>query len=106
MTEYHDKPARARKRVGEPAQVYLTEADQARLDRLTTQLGASKSDVLRRGLEALELQHLHPAAHPALRLIGLVDDVDARCDGDVARDHDVILAQDETRSWGSPSDGA
>lgn len=105
MTEYHDKP-RPRKRVGEPAQVYLTEADQARLERLTEQLGASKSDVLRRGLEALELQHLHPAAHPALRVIGLVDDVAGPDAIDVAREHDRVLAQDEVQSWQAQGDGA
>jgi hypothetical protein len=41
-------------RVAEPVQVYLETSDRARLDRLTTRLGATKSDVLRRGLEALE----------------------------------------------------
>ncbi len=42
------------KRVGEPAQVYLTDADRERLDRLAAALDTTKSDVLRRGLEALE----------------------------------------------------
>jgi hypothetical protein len=105
MTTYHDSQ-RPRKRVGEPAQVYLTEADQARLERLTVQLGASKSDVLRRGLEALELQHMSPAAHPALRLIGLVDDVDESSAIDPARDHDRVLADNEVLSWRTQSDGA
>lgn len=112
MTGYHDT-TRPRKRVGEPAQVYLTESDQARLERLMAQLGASKSDVLRRGLEALELQHLEPSAHPALRLIGLAEGVaepdDAHAESsyeDVARDHDRALADDEERSWQAQSDGA
>ncbi|MCA2994912.1 hypothetical protein [Gemmatimonas sp.] len=105
MTDYHDTP-RPRKRAGEPAQVYLTEADQARLERLTEQLGASKSEVLRRGLEALELQHMSPVAHPALRLVGLVHDIEPCGEVDVARAHDQVLADDEARSWQSQSDGA
>lgn len=105
MTEYHDKP-RKPKRVGEPAQVYLTDTDHARLERLTEQLGASKSDVLRRGLEALELQHLEPSAHPALRLIGLVDDAAGSDAIDIAREHDRVLADDEVQSWQAQSDGA
>jgi hypothetical protein len=40
--------------VGEPVQVYLADPDRERLERLATRLGATKSDVLRRGLEALE----------------------------------------------------
>ena len=105
MTQYNDK-SRPRKRVGEPAQVYLTEADQARLERLAAQLGASKSDVLRRGLEALELQHMSPAAHPALRLIGLVDNVQEAEAIDVARAHDQVLAVDEEAAWRTQYDGA
>lgn len=104
MTDDHDTPRRA-KRVGEPAQVYLTDADQARLERLTAQLGASKSDVLRRGLEALELQHMEPTAHPALRLIGLVNDGAEPEAVDAAREHDRLLAQSEETSWRAQSDG-
>lgn len=57
---YHDfmkrdnEKRRRAPRVAEPVQVYLETSDRARLDRLTTRLGATKSDVLRRGLEALE----------------------------------------------------
>jgi Arc/MetJ-type ribon-helix-helix transcriptional regulator len=104
MTDNHDK-SRAPKRVGEPAQVYLTEADRTRLEQLVTQLGLSKSDVLRRGLEALELQHLDPAAHPALRLIGLVERESGSTDLDVAREHDRALADDEETSWRSDPTG-
>jgi hypothetical protein len=103
MTEYHDTPRRPR-RVGEPAQVYLTESDQARLERLTVQLSASKSDVLRRGLEALELQHMEPSAHPALRIIGMVDHVPGKDSVDVAREHDRVLADDEAESWPATTD--
>jgi hypothetical protein len=42
------------RRVAEPVQVYLDPADRARLERLTARLDATKSDVLRRGLEALD----------------------------------------------------
>jgi len=43
-------------RVAEPVQVYLDPPDRERLDRLSAHLGTTKSDVLRRGLEALEAQ--------------------------------------------------
>ena len=41
-------------RVAEPVQVYLDVPDRERLERLASHLDATKSDVLRRGLEALE----------------------------------------------------
>jgi len=53
MTQRHEK-RRPAGRVAEPVQVYLDRPDRERLDRLATQLEATKSDVLRRGLEALE----------------------------------------------------
>ena len=52
MKPRHERP----KRVAEPAQVYLDPADRDRLERLAAQLDATKSDVLRRGLAALESQ--------------------------------------------------
>ena len=55
-------------RVGEPVQVYLDADERQRLARLARQLGATKSAVLRRGLEALERQALDPDAHPALQI--------------------------------------
>ena len=45
MKSNHDKPV----------QVYMAPGDRERLDRLTDELDTTKSDVLRRGLEALEL---------------------------------------------------
>jgi hypothetical protein len=45
-----------RGRVSEPVQVYLAGPDLELLDRLATRLGATKSDVLRRGLTALDAQ--------------------------------------------------
>jgi hypothetical protein len=53
MKRRHDRRARPG-RVAEPVQVYLDEADRGRLERLAAALDATKSDVLRRGLEALE----------------------------------------------------
>jgi hypothetical protein len=53
MTHRHEKGRRTG-RVAEPVQVYLDRPDRERLDRLAAQLEATKSDVLRRGLEALE----------------------------------------------------
>ena len=43
-------------RVAEPVQVYLQPPDRERLERLTERLGTTKSDILRRGLEALDAQ--------------------------------------------------
>ncbi len=50
----HHEPRPKPRRVAEPVQVYLDPADRDRLDRLTERLEATKSDVLRRGLEALD----------------------------------------------------
>src|SRR5512135_3403816 len=54
MNRRHDKKPPRPARVGEPVQVYLDPADRDRLERLAAQLDATKSDVLRRGLAALE----------------------------------------------------
>lgn len=98
MTPNHGKKAA---RVSEPVQVYLDRADRARLDRLTDQLAATKSDVIRRGLEALESQVVDPEEHPALRIIGLsAGSPRRRSPGyDVAREHDRFLADQEVVSW-------
>jgi hypothetical protein len=66
MTKHHDR--RPSKRVAEPVQVYLDRADRERLERLAERLDATKSAVLRRGLEALESQlrpHPGPPGAPA-----------------------------------------
>ena len=93
-----------RRRVAEPVQVYLEPGDHARLERLARQLDTTKSEVLRRGLAAFERQLLDPAAHPALRLIGLAA---AERRGvpklDVAREHDRALADAEEQSWAKPA---
>src|SRR5712691_6535563 len=89
-----------KRRVAEPVQVYLEPDDQARLERLARQLDLTKSEVLRRGVEALERQLLDPARHPALRLIGLAD---AERRGarrlDAAVEHDRALADAEEAAW-------
>ena len=54
MKKRHDTSNRRSARVAEPVQVYLDTADQERLERLTARLDTNKSDVLRRGLAALE----------------------------------------------------
>jgi hypothetical protein len=86
-------------RVSEPVQVYLHPDDQDRLARLTDRLATSKSDVLRRGLEALEREVSDPAAHPALKLVGLGASDSAADPLDAAREHDAALADAEVRSW-------
>ena len=76
----------------------LSERD--RLERLTTKLDPTKSDVLRRGLEALEGQLSDPERHPVLGIIGMVST--AHAPGiDVARSHDEYLAALEAASWSS-----
>jgi hypothetical protein len=60
MMKRHDK----RGRVAEPVQVYLAGPDRDRLERLAQSLGLTKSDVLRRGLEALE-SRAQPGRKPA-----------------------------------------
>jgi Arc/MetJ-type ribon-helix-helix transcriptional regulator len=84
--------------VREPVQVYLDGSDQERLERLTSRLEATKSDVLRRGLQALEHQLSDPSRHPALRIAGLFEGAGP---GDAARDHDRVLAEMEEESWSS-----
>lgn len=60
MKRRHERsPSR---RVAEPVQVYLDRADRERLERLAAELDATKSDVLRRGLEALESRLRRPTA--------------------------------------------
>ncbi|MDE0358749.1 MAG: hypothetical protein OXN92_13585 [Gammaproteobacteria bacterium] len=87
-----------KRRVAEPVQVYLRPAERDRLERLTAKLETTKSDVLRRGLEALEGQLSDPERHPVLEIIGMVST--AHTPGvDVARAHDEYLAGTEAASW-------
>jgi len=88
----------ARRRVAEPVQVYLRPAERDRLERLTTKLDTTKSDVLRRGLEALEGQLSDPERHPVLDIIGMVS-TSHDAGADIARAHDDYLAATEAASW-------
>ena len=71
-----------RGRVSEPVQVYLAGADLDRLERLASRLGATKSDVLRRGLTALEAESVSVGRRavgppiPTFEGTGLRDGVD------------------------------
>src|SRR5687767_5481142 len=94
----HDK--RPPGRVKEPVQVYLSPSDKERLERLAAQLDATKSDVLRRGLEALEQTLTDPDQHPALRLIGIAKTMRMAPGEEIGRDHDEMLVEDEIASWG------
>jgi Arc/MetJ-type ribon-helix-helix transcriptional regulator len=97
MTKSHDTSGN---RVREPVQVYLDGLQRRRLERMAGQLGLTKSDVVRRGLEALERQLADPADHPALRIIGIaVAESAADAGYDVAREHDRYLAESEEESW-------
>ena len=96
MNYSHDKPSK--RRVAEPVQVYLRPAEKDRLERLTAKLEATKSDVLRRGLEALERQISDPDHHPALSIIGIVSLPDDP-GFDIAREHDEYLAATAIASW-------
>ncbi len=96
MNSYDDTPRR--RRASEPVQVYLRPPERERLKRLTAVLDTTKSDVLRRGLEALESQLSDPERHPALQIIGIVSTADD-AGIDVAREHDRYLADTEIASW-------
>jgi hypothetical protein len=74
-----------------PVQVYLDRTTKDRLDRLVVEVGTNKSDILRRGLLALERELSDPASHPALRVAG-VGNTSAEHAYDVAREHDAFLA--------------
>jgi Arc/MetJ-type ribon-helix-helix transcriptional regulator len=87
------KPRPGPGRVSEPVQVYLARPDRQRLDRLTAQLGTTKSSVLREALQALEQQLTATDRHPALRVIGIAGgDPGAPDPYDIAREHDRYLA--------------
>lgn len=101
MKTSHDKKP---KRVAEPVQVYLDPPDRVRLERLAADLNATKSDVLRRALEALEQQITDPDSHPAIRMIGLAG-THARHSSppyDVGIEHDRFMAEKEIASWKKP----
>lgn len=82
------------KRVSEtaPVQVYLDRQSRQRLERLAGSLDTTKSEVLRRGLLALERETSDPSSHPMLRLVGAVAADSGGLQYDVAREHDRFLA--------------
>ena len=92
---------KSRGKVAEPVQVYLDPVDRGRLDWLTEQLDTTKSDVLRRALEALERLIADPESHPALRIMKIAEGVASAVspDYDVAVEHDRFLADSEEASW-------
>lgn len=86
--------------VSEPVQVYLTAPQNETLRRLADKLGLTMSDVLRRGLEALERATSDPAEHPALRVAGLASKETVPATSySVGQEHDRFLADSEANSW-------
>ena len=95
---------RRRVREAAPLQVYLVPDERERLERLAGQLDATKSDVIRRALLALERELLSPTSHPALRLIGIADaEKPGLAPVDAARQHDHEIAEGEEASWTPPA---
>jgi len=95
---------RQRVREAAPLQVYLVRDERERLERLADQLDATKSDVIRRALLALEREMQSPASHPALRLIGIADgEKPGLAPVDAAREHDHEIAEGEETSWTPPA---
>jgi hypothetical protein len=84
-------------------QVYLGPDEQQRLTDLARRLDTNKSEVLRRGLLALERELGEPDEHPLLKSIGMFKDETpdplAGSGLDPARDHDAYIALAEERRW-------
>lgn len=94
---------RKKRGVAEPVQVYLEVGDRERLERLARELDTTKSDVLRRGLAAVEREVFDPASHPVLRIIGIADrERPGLPPFDVGSEHDRVLADSEIESWSAP----
>ncbi len=90
MTKAHDR----RSRVAEPVQVYLDTQDRGALEQLARHLDLSKSDVIRRALNALERATFANEGHPALRVVGLASAETAPpLSYDPAVEHDRYLAE-------------
>lgn len=100
MTKRHE-PTRVPRRIAEPVQVYLDAPDRNRLERLSDQLGATKSDVLRRALEVLEHNLSNQRAQPSEQIIAIGAEALPSSDPgyDVAREHDRFLAEHESKDW-------
>ncbi len=101
MKSRDDRKRRKASRVAEPVQVYLDPPDRERLDRLAARLETTKSDVLRRGLGALDAltarrstQGPPPPPLPTFQGEGLQPGVDV---DDTASLTDLMDAGDATR---------
>jgi hypothetical protein len=84
--------SKRRPAVREPIQVYLTRAERARLDQLARDLGVSRAEALRQGLDALAERRggsFYDAFDP---LVGGIDD--RTLPADLAERHDLHLAHD------------
>ena len=95
------------RKIWEPVQLYLNSDDRERLDRLAARLEITRSDVIREAIRALESQLADPKVHPALRLITLAAEPPGIRDKekqapDAAREHDLVLADDEEAAWKPP----
>jgi len=89
--------AARRNRVREPIQVYLTHAERATLDRLARELGVSRAEALRRGIEVLETQRARSFHQVFDALVGAFSSPSAPTD--LAERHDEHAADDaEPRS--------
>ena len=91
MSKHHERVGR----VSEPVQVYLSRTEAGQLNRLAVALDATKSDVLRRGLDALERQLSDPGQHPLERIMAMDADDMSPARYDVAREHDRFFAESE-----------
>lgn len=83
------------RKVREPIQVYLTAPERRRLDLLAGELGVSRAEVLRRGLQQLAVGG--GGADPLDDLVGAFDSPDAP--PDLAEQHDAYLVEDLGREW-------
>ena len=82
------------RRVREPVQAYLDEADRALLEQVADRTGLSRAEVLRRGLRAFAQQALteRPPGWSFESLIGALGD-DPSLPPDLSERHDEYLAQ-------------
>jgi len=83
-------------RVREPIQVYLTPAERSTLDRLAQELGVSRAEVLRRGIETLGSQRARSFYDAFEPLLGACSSPEAPTD--LADRHDDYAADDVARA--------
>ena len=86
-----------------PVQVYLSTEERQRLEHLADHLETNKSEVIRRGLLALERELYDLENHPAIRLIGIgTEEIGPPLPYNVSTNHHRALADLEEASWGRP----